>query len=637
MRSITLGVAVAVLVSSIASADFIQQGDKLVATGSLGAATLGAVAVSADGNTLIVGGPGDNGDLGAAWVFVRSGGAWTQQGGKLIGSGAVGDARQGCSVALSADGNTAIVGGLGDDDHLGAAWVFTRSGGLWAQQGEKLVGTGAVATWGSWVSQGTAVALSADGNTAIIGGPGDGDWGAAWVFKRSGGVWRQQGDKLVGTGATGPVASQGASVALSADGNTAVVAAPYEDDWMGAVWVFTRSGGVWTQQGEKVAPDGMIGTNGPYDFLLSVAISADGDTVILGRPADDGYLGGAWVFTRSDGVWTQQGDKLVGTGAEGSEPQQGTSVSLSGDGDIALLGGVGDADYAGATWVFTRSGGLWEQHGEKLVGEGATGPAYQGWVALSAEGGTAVVGGPADDDWAGAVWVFTQPGGSLWVPVVAHTAGVGQSEWRSDLGLLNAGSGAADVQLTFHGAGGGVTGTALVPAGAASILVDVVAQLGATGQGALEIVSDQPLRAASRTYNQVAADAVCNPSGTMGQSYPALSAADGLSASEVAWLPQLIEDAMFRSNIGLVNTGSVEAEATVELYDGSGALLASYAVALAPGQWKQETQPFVSKAGSNAIHCGFAKVTVTAGTGVVALASVVDNITNDPTTIAMQR
>ena len=109
-------------------------------------------------------------------------------------------ANQGCSVALSADGNTAIVGGPNDNSGIGAAWVFTRSGGVWTQQGIKLVGTGAIGAAG----QGNSVALSADGNTAIVGGPGDNsDTGAAWVFTRSGGVWTQQGSKLVGTGAVG--------------------------------------------------------------------------------------------------------------------------------------------------------------------------------------------------------------------------------------------------------------------------------------------------------------------------------------------------------------------------------------------------------------------------------------------------
>jgi hypothetical protein len=67
-----------------------------------------------------------------------------QQGPKLVGSGAVGNAAQGYSVAVSADGNTAIVGGSQDNANTGATWVFTRSGGVWSPQGPKLVGSGAV-------------------------------------------------------------------------------------------------------------------------------------------------------------------------------------------------------------------------------------------------------------------------------------------------------------------------------------------------------------------------------------------------------------------------------------------------------------------------------------------------------------
>src|SRR4030095_16394258 len=105
-----------------------QQGSKLVGTGASGAAQQGAsVALSADGNTVIVGGPGDNSGQGAAWVYTRSGGVWTQQGNKLVGTGASGAAQQGVSVSLSADGNTAIVGGLDDNGGAGAAWVYVTT------------------------------------------------------------------------------------------------------------------------------------------------------------------------------------------------------------------------------------------------------------------------------------------------------------------------------------------------------------------------------------------------------------------------------------------------------------------------------------------------------------------------------
>jgi hypothetical protein len=111
-----LVVAALIFSSQLALAQFTQQGPKLVGTGAVGAAEQSAsVGLSADGNTVITGGPLDNSgfpaDVGAVWVFTRSSGVWTQQGAKLVGTGAVNPGRvgQGYSVALSGDGNTAIV------------------------------------------------------------------------------------------------------------------------------------------------------------------------------------------------------------------------------------------------------------------------------------------------------------------------------------------------------------------------------------------------------------------------------------------------------------------------------------------------------------------------------------------------
>lgn len=289
---------------------------------------------------------------------------------KLIGIPTVGSAREGSSVALSADGNTVIAGGHSDNGDTGAAWVFTRSNGVWTEQA-KLVGAGAIGA----ASQGTSVALSADGNTAIVGGPCDNSAavvgvfpcafgishsivGAAWVFTRSGSAWTQQ-SKLAGTGAIGPGAFQGTSVALSADGNTAIVGGPFDNNGIGAVWVFTRSNGVWNQQGNKLVGGGAIGAASQGS---SVALTGNGNTAIVGGPNDNfscgrfgcSSIGAAWVFTRSNGVWTQQGNKLVGAGAIGLA-SQGTSVALSADGNTALVGGPLDNNGIGAVWVFVRS------------------------------------------------------------------------------------------------------------------------------------------------------------------------------------------------------------------------------------------------------------------------------------------
>ena len=389
------------LVAAGARGQFVVQGEKLSGTGAVLPGYLGTgVALSADGNTALAGGYKDAGNVGAAWVFTRSGGIWTQQGTKLAGTDVTGITYQGIRVALSGDGNTALIGGNGDGQGRGAAWVFARSGSAWARQGNKLVGSG-----GAGASyQGFSVALSADGATALIGGYGDNNFaGAAWVFTRSaGGVWSQQA-KLTATGTAGPYSGVGFSAALSADGNTALLGGRYDNDGTGAAWVFRRDAdGKWTQQGSKLVGSG---ASGSAQQGWSVALSGDGNTALVHGAADAGWTGSAWVFTRSAGVWTQQGPKLTGTGFSGQarEVDQGNAVALSQDGNLAALGRSDDAGGAGAVWLFGRSGGVWTQLGNKLVGPGAKGNSLQGYtVALSADGSTLIEGGPADNSEAGA-------------------------------------------------------------------------------------------------------------------------------------------------------------------------------------------------------------------------------------------
>ena len=523
-----------------------QQGNKVLGTGNIGAAQQGSsVSISADGNTAIIGGSNDNNNQGAAWVYTRSGGSWTQQGNKLIGTGNFGAAQQGTSVSISADGNTAIVGGFFDNTAQGAAWVYTRNAGSWTQQGNKLVGTGNIAqanqgysvsisadgntaivsgktdnnnqgaAWiytvappptitnftstsgpvgtlvtitgtnlnnptaltiggvsaivisntgtqlvamvmpgatsggvsittaggttngtgnftvtatkypsvqqgsklvgtgstGSNIYQGNAVALSADGNTAIVGGYVDNNGlGAVWIYTRNGGIWTQQGSKLVGTG-NSSAAGQGYSVSLSADGNTAIVGGYGDNNSQGAVWIYTRNGGTWTQQGGKLVGTGAIGTTVLQGS--SVSLSADGNTAIVGGSFDNNGQGAVWIYSRNGGTWTQQGSKLVGIGATGSSVRQGVSVSLSADGNTAIVGGFGDNNNLGAVWIYSQNGGTWTQQGNKLVGIGSIGAANQGIsVSLSADGNTAVVGGRGDNTNQGAIWVYTRNGGT---------------------------------------------------------------------------------------------------------------------------------------------------------------------------------------------------------------------------------
>jgi len=331
-------------------------------------------------------------------VFTRTNGAWTQQGRKLVGTDAVrvgsGGILQGQSVALSADGNTALVGGPADNAVVGAAWVYTRTGGLWTQQGPKLVGSGAVGQ----SAQGFSVALSADGNIAAIGARSDNAGnGAVWIFTRAGGVWTEQA-KLIATGNASP-ASIGVSVALNNDGTTLAAGGPEDNTNIGAVWVFTRNGNVWTQQGSKLVGTGALGPFSPGQGT-SVALSADGNTVVTGAPTDNEGIGAAWVFTRAAGVWSQQGPKLVANDAVSdprTSPLLGGSVAVSDDGNVALIAGPGDNAGAGAIWFFTRTAGVWKQQGSKIVNPVQSNPTS---VALNADASTAAV---ADG---GQAWVY---------------------------------------------------------------------------------------------------------------------------------------------------------------------------------------------------------------------------------------
>jgi len=377
---------------------------KLLAHGEVGGGRFGySVALSANGDTALIGAPFENSSAGAAWVFTRSGSTWAEQGKKLTGSGRTAGGLFGYSVALSANGDTALVG-----DYVvtgqGAAWVFTRSGSAWSQQGPKLRGKGVTVYEGSGSRFGTAVALSADGNTALIGGYNDrGGVGAAWVFTRSGSTWAEQGPKLTGGGEQG-YGSFGFSVALAGNGDTALVGGNADgNNGAGAAWVFTRSGPTWAQQGKKLAGSD---ESGRALFGNDVALSFDGSTALVGGPYDDNNVGAAWVFTRSGSTWAEQGPKLTGGGEAGSA-WFGETVALSAAGKKALVGGPYDNSSFGAAWVFGRSGSTWAQQGNKLTASDETGKAGFGiYVALSANGNTGLVGGGGDDHGVGAAWAF---------------------------------------------------------------------------------------------------------------------------------------------------------------------------------------------------------------------------------------
>ncbi len=325
-----------------------QMAPPLTGTGAVGNASQGdAVAISGDGNTIAVGGSLDNSGAGAVWIYTRSGNDWIQQGSKLVASDATTDARFGTSVALSDDGSTLAVGGFNDAASVGATWIFTRSGATWSQQGGKLTASDAIGA----ARQGTSVSLSADGNTLLTGGPGhDTNKGASWIFARFGGTWSQIGLQLAGSDATAG-AVQGVSVALARDGRTAIAGGPGDAGGIGAAWIFTWNGSAWVVQGAKLVPSDVSGANASVGFAC--AISADGNVAAVGAWRDSGPTGAAWVFTRSGSLWTRLQPKLVGTGAFGAA-FQGSAVALSSDGNTLISTGPNDTVARGAAWVFVN-------------------------------------------------------------------------------------------------------------------------------------------------------------------------------------------------------------------------------------------------------------------------------------------
>jgi hypothetical protein len=122
--------------------------------------------------------------------------------------------------------------------------------------------------------------------------------------------------------------------------------------------VFTRAGSTWTQQGEKLVGDCTsnctnqgTGETGAGRFGVTMALSADGDTALIGGLDDNGTRGAAWVFTRTGSTWTQQGEKFTG-GGESGEGEFGTNVALSADGDTGMIGAWRDNGCRGAAWAF---------------------------------------------------------------------------------------------------------------------------------------------------------------------------------------------------------------------------------------------------------------------------------------------
>jgi hypothetical protein len=373
------------------------QDSKLVAADGVSGDYFGiSVAISSDGNTAIIGAYNDD-DKGSAYIYIRSGTTWSQQAKLVPADGAISD-YFGRSVAISSDGNTAIIGAHGDDDkgtNSGSAYIYIRAGTTWSQQAKLVAADGATGDY-----FGISVAISGDGNTAIIGAyADDDDKGSAYIYIRSGTTWSQQAKLVAADGAGSD--SFGRSVAISSDGNTAIIGA-YLDDDKGSAYIYIRSGTTWSQQAKLVAADGATSDQ----FGISVAISSDGNTAIIGARSDDDK-GSAYIYIRSGTTWSQQA-KLVPVDGAASD-WFGWSVAISSDGNTAIIGAYNDDGAKGSAYIYIRSGTTWSQQAKLVPADGAANDCF-GWsVAISGDGNTAIIGAHNDDDKgsdSGSVYLF---------------------------------------------------------------------------------------------------------------------------------------------------------------------------------------------------------------------------------------
>ncbi|HUR96910.1 MAG TPA: FG-GAP-like repeat-containing protein [Pyrinomonadaceae bacterium] len=256
------------------------------------------------GDTTVVGAPrdqiGSNPSQGSAYVFVRNGNSWSAQEKLTAADGAASDA---FGTSLTVSGDTAIIGATGGDGGVsgqGAAYAFVRSGGIWTQQQKLFASDGSLGD-----GFGGSVALS--GSTVVIGSSSDDigtnpDQGSAYVYTRSGTVWALQQKLLAPDGTTNDSFGRSVGIWISIFGNASIVAGAPEDVITGLVnrgsgYVFVRTGTTWTMQQK------LISASSVQDDYFGTTVAISGGNVIIGAQRQGGR---AFIYTRSGTTWNER-------------------------------------------------------------------------------------------------------------------------------------------------------------------------------------------------------------------------------------------------------------------------------------------------------------------------------------------
>lgn len=450
-----------------------------------------AVAISADGNTVVVGAAPRSITLGnppgAVYVFVKLGSSWANASysARLT---APSTSSLGASVAVSADGSTIAAGA--PYSSRGAAYIYLRPAGGWVDASPSAMLTASDS--GKFDALGGAVAISADGATVAAANAPDAltntvNNGAIYLFVRPPGApWAsmtQTARLSAADGASG--GAHGPSLAISADGGTVAAGVAYRE----AAYIFLRPSGGWadaTQTAKLSAADGASG-----DTLgAAIAISADGATVAAGAPGKPGsgaYRGAIYVFASPPGGWVDIYQTATLTAAAGTDYDYlGDSVAISADG--GLVAGAVRRSPGGAIYLFARSSSGWvgTQQAATLRASGVTAGDLLGFsVALSADATTLVAGAPFYGEGSplpGAAYIFGHP--------LISVAAAGKLSGAPSSGTFVISSdrpAAQDVAVRFSLGGSaspgtylvtgaqlsGASGSAVIPAGTTSISLTI--------------------------------------------------------------------------------------------------------------------------------------------------------------------
>lgn len=284
---------------------------------------------------------------------------------------------------------------------------------------------------------GIGVALSADGTTALVGAPGvAGNRGAAYIFRAAdAGSWSSSGTPVATLTKPGSgLGLFGAAVALSADGTTGLVSAPFAGTGLlgaGAIYAFHVSAeDAWSSSSAPMAS--LKVPSGPLDFLfgISLALTPDGTTLVAGAPFYNGFGGEAFVFHVSgEGAWASTSTPtavLSNAGQSDKDGLAGSAVAISGDGTTALVSDSGNPNGGGAYLFHVSAEDAWATSSTPtaILSKASSGvnDSLGAAVALSGDGTVALLGAFGANSQKGAVDVFHSSGEAAWTSTSTPTA-----------------------------------------------------------------------------------------------------------------------------------------------------------------------------------------------------------------------